>query len=224
MKMNKKLTAIMMAAMMAFGSTAAFAEITVPEAVGSEKTGEAVKAGVTLTATGTTEAGTININMPDSMSYILNPYKLENKEQVISPEVSIKNFGNTDIAVTLSGLTGKVAGKATLATTKVNSAVSIKQEAFLFLNIKDSEGQYLDIEGEKSTEHLTKALNTAVKASGFKAYTLGKLAKSATPGSGAGGVLEFKIDGNLNSSVAWAAEDKIEVVPLFTFAQTTIIE
>ena len=220
MKMAKKFGAMLLVASMMISGSAVFAAITTPTTgeVASQ-TGAAVAEGVTVTATGETLGATIDINMPTTMDFIINPYGLEDEAQIISPELTIENCGDTDVQVTLSNLTADITTgangtAATLATALVDPAKSTKKEIFLFLQPQDAEGNYAEFNSKTDA-------GKVVKATGFKAIALDKLAKPANKDAD-GGKLTMKLMGNANGNATWTADDKVVVTPVFTFAPCVI--
>ena len=220
MKMAKKFGAMLLAASMMISGSAVFAAIEDPTAgEAASQAGAATSEGVTVTATGTAVGATIDINMPTSMDFIINPYGLEGKKQIISPELTIENCGDTDVQVTLNNLTAEITTgangtAATLATALVDPAKSTKKEIFLFLQPQDAEGNYAEFNSKTDAAKV-------VKASGFKAVALDKLAKPVSEDAD-GGKLTMKLMGNANGNATWTADDKVVVTPVFTFAPCVI--
>lgn len=211
MKMIKKFGMLALASMMALSalSVAAAETITVEEAVTTKKP----DVEATLDIAATTVGAVINIDVPTTAAFILNPYKLEDKAQVLSPDLTITNYSNVDINVKLNNLVAKVEGEGvTLAAAPVLST-SIKKEVFVWMNVKGS-GEYAAYDAKTDVTKIA-------KTTGFKALSLGDLAKSADQ-SAAGGAITMKIDGNMSTSVVWADTDKVTVTPTYAFVPTII--
>lgn len=225
MKMAKKFGAMILAASMMVCGSAIFAkDVTVGASTATADNAEiqesaATAEGVTVTAKGETVGATININMPTSMTYIINPYNLEEQAQIISPELTITNYGDTDVQVTLNGLSALTSEGVTLATAPVDQTKSTKKEIFLFLQTKSADVDKPYAEYDSKTD-----AGKVVKASGFKAVALDKLAKATKNDKDetVGGSMTMKLMGSANGNMTWTATDVVTVTPVFTFAPCVI--
>lgn len=220
MKMAKKFGAMLLAASMMICGSAVFAIDAPTVGEVASQTGETVSGGVKVTATGETVGATIDINMPTSMEFIINPYGLEDKEQIISPELTITNMGDTDVQVSLSELSATITGDAVLAAAPVDQTKSTKKEIFLFLKTKSADAENPYVAYDSKTD-----AGKVVKASGFKAVALDKLAKATKNDKDEtvnGGSTTMKLMGSANGNMTWTETDVVTVAPVFTFAPCVI--
>jgi hypothetical protein len=221
MKKVKSLGLSVLTASMVLSSGVAFAadKLEAPTIDEGDKQDIETAGEQAVTATGEQAEITIKVNLPTSFSYILNPYEIDEADQVLSPVSTIENLGNTAIKVSLVKATATIEGNkdslATLATAPITSS-STKKEAFLWVNIstttEDPSAEY------NSSTDSSKVVNDGTKTT--KSLEIATLPASPDDGTTAGGSIKYKLDGSLNGKASWTAEDKIIVTPTFSFTPT----
>lgn len=216
--MNKKLLATVLASTMLLGSMSVYGAVTVPETIGSSAYENASDiAGIEIPGTSKIEPVKINVILPTGLPVLLNPYGIDVPGQVLCPEVSILNKGNTAVKAILSKWKVEientdVATKPVLVAAKP-LATSTKKEAFIYLQSNDGAGGTLPTEYTAATDKLK--VVPAKVGDTVATVNYGTLAKD-------NGELKLQFQGNLSTNVAWTSADTIKISPTFKFEPTVV--
>lgn len=184
--------------------------------------------GTEVTGTGSTDPAIINVEIPTSFDFKVDPFNIGKNGTVYSSAMTIENKSNVPVEIQMTKLKGEVAGDeaATLASAPI-LADSTDKEAFLWVGpvlvtLDKSSG---DITTVKPSLYDAKkyADNIVSDSESDKTISLGTLLE-ATYNEGSyvstnqtRGKMYIGVNGsaNTNSSTAWADDDKISVTATF---------
>jgi hypothetical protein len=215
MKKVKTLGLPILTASMILSSGIVFADISTGATVNS--TTSATAAGTySIEGKGTQADIAISIDIPTEFDFILNPYKVEGKDAIISPECTITNKSDVGIKVSLISIKGTIAAgsDAIFATQPISSTDGTSKKLFLWLNVDDGSGSGYATSYD-STKHGVRAVLKSTDTTILPESELGTLAyKNATIGTT---TLKYKLEGSINSNATWTEEDTVTVTPVFSF-------
>lgn len=210
------LAAILAASAISATGVTAFAAATTITAP-STPTQSDVSSDTTVVATGTTQAPVISVNVPTSMNYILNPYQITGKQQILAPNFTIENKSDVPLKVMVSNCKTSTEPTDVKLITKEPTATSKEKEAYIYLRatVGDAVGT------EKFTAaSATKAGDIVVATGDMKAPVL---LAALTAGDGAaskdGGKATATFQGKLSApeDKLWAASDKFDITVTYKF-------
>ncbi len=180
--------------------------------------------------TGTTQAPTIKITVPDTGAVVVNPYKMSVTpdggstavtDQIISATQFIENA--SDVAVKVSAqVTGTAAGNLAFATASTQTKAVTTNSVFMYFEMVASDDGSTEptwataYDSKSATQILISTKATK------KADMLTLAAGTGTAAASAGGYAAFHLAGDAASTptTAWAAADKADVAIAFTFTPT----
>jgi hypothetical protein len=243
----KKLLALGMATTFVFASTmTAFADDTV---VKEADTAGAYSATVTVTDTITTPI--INVTVPTSTSFTIDPYEIAGEGQIVSTGQTIINKSNVGIAVgaTLTGKIDTAGGSGVTLASAALKGTETTKSAFLYLNVVegvvDTEADGYDADDDTTWTIKEKTAGTLSAAYDSKSTSQIVLATKAATKAGMvtlaaanyknndGEVQDeyqsdatyamYKICGSVATkpASAWTSKDTVGVDLVFTFVPQT---
>lgn len=207
MKMTRKALALLLGCGMAFGSLSVYAATTT------------VGATTAVTGTGDTsikvdsemQTPTIKVVVPSSATLILNPYKVADKDQVISPVIEIKNESDVPMKCQLTKWdTTTTTTGVTFVATEALTKTSTKKDVFLYLA---KEGEAFDV----------KNVARVVKSGAILPTVVGSQIETLDKKDGAKSTVKLEFKGAASSNVEWLAADKIVATPSFKFIPAPIV-
>lgn len=211
------LAAILAASAISATGVTAFAAATTITAPSTPTQSDVSSDSATVVATGTTQAPVISVNVPTSMTYILNPYQITGKQQILAPNFTIENKSDVPLKVMVSDCKTSTAPADVKLITKEPTATSKEKEAYIYLRatVGDAVGT------EKFTAaSATKAGDIVVATADMKAPVL---LAALTAGDGAaskdGGKATATFQGKLSApeEKLWAASDKFDITVTYKF-------
>lgn len=206
MKMNKRITSLVLAMGVMVGTSSVFATpITDLETLSN----------ISVDVKGTVTLPIIKVTLPTTATFKIDPYNTAGKGQIASTEFKVINESDVAIDVILNEF--KVTQKdgiekekeIVLATTDKISPTSVKKDVFIHLDVKDVD--FVAKDHAKRIVKVGKGLNEK----------LGEIAKKPTSGDAEELVLNFA--GVVNSNAIWAADDEISIVPVFKIAPQVVV-
>lgn len=222
--MNKKLLATILASTMVLGSVSAYAAITPPTVSGTPVTvsGDAlITTGHKINAFTEVASVEIKVTLPLRIDMLLNPYELDTKGQVLSPEYDIVNDGDTAINVTLTkwDVTTPTAANGYVPPTILAAKPadgSVKKEAYLYLQSNDGKGGTMPTELDLKEKAKIVPAKTTTAPLAVSYGTLGTETADKT--------LKVQFQGALSKGAVWEIKDIITASPTFKFTPTAVVK
>lgn len=180
--------------------------------------------------TGTTQAPTIKITVPDTGAVVVNPYKMSVTpdggstavtDQIISATQYIENA--SDVAVKVSAqVTGTAAGNLAFATASTQTKAVTTNSVFMYFEMvasddNSTEPTWATAYDSKSTTQILVSTKATKKAD---MLTLAAGTGTAAASTGAYAAFHLAGDAASTPTTAWAAADKADVAIAFTFTPT----
>lgn len=219
MKSVRNILAMILAAsaISATGVTAFAAATTVSTPSASQEDVSSMEA--TLNATGTTQAPVIAVNVPTSMDYILNPYQITGKPQVLAPEFTIENKSDVPINVMVSDCKPAAALPSGVSlVSKAPTEKSTAKEAYIYL--RATVGTTVDQKAAYTKASATTAGDVLVSGEALAAPVLLASLKAGDGAAAAdGGTAKGSFLGTLSTPKEdpWVAADKFDVSVVYKF-------